>query len=100
MHVPSQQKEEVNVIMEEIKRELNLGQGQEPEIIWLLWQQNEEFSKNVKELEMGLDVLRVDYGSITKGLQVNQNRICWISSLLVFGKFACVIVHIFVIYLY
>ena len=40
--------------MEQMKRDENLGQGQESDIILLLWQQREESFKQLKDLEFAV----------------------------------------------
>ena len=56
--------------MEQIQKEDNLAPGQEPEIIWLLWQRKDELNRKLKEWELDLTDLNVDYNSITEGLKV------------------------------
>ncbi len=58
--------------MEQIQKEDNLAPGQESEIIWLLWQRKDELNRKLKEWELDLSDLSVDYNSITEGLKVRS----------------------------
>ncbi len=65
-----QQSEQFKHIMDQIKKEDNLGAGQEQEIIWLLWQRKDELTNRLSEWEVGLSELKVNHGNIKEGLQV------------------------------
>ena len=60
--------------MDRIKREDNLGPGQEHDIIWLLWQRNAVLTRQLKEWEIALEDVKADYGTVTHGLKVKVTR--------------------------
>ena len=57
-------------IQDQLKQEDNLSANQSEEAIWLLWQRNQELTKCLKQWEILLGDLGVDYNNITEGLQV------------------------------
>ena len=65
-----QHAEELKYVLEQIKKEDNLGPGQEQEIIWLLWQRKHELAQQLKDWELGLDEIKVDPGNIRESLKV------------------------------
>jgi hypothetical protein len=60
----------VKYILEQIQKEDGLNSNQSEDIIWLLWQRNEESAKLLKQWEFELNHLKVDNGNITQGLKV------------------------------
>ena len=58
-------------IQDQLKRQDNLSANQMEDAIWLLWQRNQELTKCLRQWEMLLEDLGVDYNSITEGLQVH-----------------------------
>ena len=56
--------------MEEIKKDVALGPGQEQDIIWLLWQRNASLTRQLKEWEIALEEVKVDHTEVRHGLKV------------------------------
>ena len=62
-------------IQDQLKQEDNLSANQSEEAIWLLWQRNQELTKCLKQWEILLGDLGVDYNNITEGLQVVYHKL-------------------------